>query len=173
VYSNDQWLVPGAIGNGLKFITRNYFVFKGERMSFELSTGWVRGLAAVVVCWGMSSAWLIAQEAGKKEGAAAVVENADDSKVKGRLPAYYKEVVDAQQRDKIYALQADYAAKIAPLQEQIKKLVADRDAAIEKVLTAEQQAKLKKIRDDVNAKRKTAGLGPATKEATKKVEGEK
>ena len=89
-------------------------------------------------------------------------EETSEEKAKGRLPAYFKEVIDAPQRDKIYTLQADYAAKISPLQEQIKKLVAERDAAIEKVLTAEQQEKLKKIRDAAAVKRKPTGLGPAS-----------
>ena len=114
----------------------------------------------------VSATWFVpeiqAADAPKKEAAAE--EDSDPTKSKGRLPAYFKDVVDTQQKDKIYALQAEAVAMIAPLQEQIKKLVAERDAAIEKVLTAEQQTKLKKIRDEATAKRKATGLGPAKKE---------
>ena len=131
----------------------------------------VGGFTAWAMFAGLGLAYLPAQESAKKESTtkeAAADDASDDAKAKGRLPAYFKEVVDSQQRDKIYDLQSDYAAKIAPLQEQIKKLVAERDSAVEKVLTAEQQSKLKKIRDEATAKRKTAGLGPAKKEATTK-----
>jgi hypothetical protein len=101
-----------------------------------------------------------AQETGKKEVA-------EETKAKGRLPAYYKDVVDMNQKEEIYKLQEDYANKIAPLQEQIKKLIAQRDTAIEKVLSPEQLTKLNKIREEAAAKRKTMGLGPATKTAEK------
>jgi hypothetical protein len=93
--------------------------------------------------------------------------NADETKSKGRLPAYYKDVVDAKQKEDIYKLQADYFGKISLLQEQIKKLVAERDEAIEKVLSPEQLVKLKKIREEALSKRKSAGLGPAEKASAK------
>jgi len=93
--------------------------------------------------------------AGKAAKPAAA--DADDpapAKTKGRLPPYYKDIVDAKQKDKIYAIQADFNGRIDALEEQLKKLTADRDAAVEGVLTAEQKDKLKKARDEAVAKKK-------------------
>lgn len=76
------------------------------------------------------------------------------AKVKGRLPPYYKDIVDEKQKAEIYTIQADFNAKIAALKEQIEQLTADRDAAVENVLSAEQKDKLKKAQDVAAAKRK-------------------
>lgn len=76
---------------------------------------------------------------------------------KGRLPAYYKDIVDEKQKAKIYEIQADFSAKIDALQEQLAKLNADRDAAVEAVLSPEQKDKLKKAKDEAAAKRKKPG----------------
>ena len=111
---------------------------------------------------------LVCVLAGLTSQFALGADEAEEDKVKGRLPAYYKEVIDTQQRDKIYAMQGEFAAKIAPLQEQIKKLVAERDIAIEKILTAEQLEKLNKIRAAAATKRKAAGLGPMKPEPSTK-----
>ena len=69
--------------------------------------------------------------------------------------------MDDKQKSEIYKLQADFAGKIEPLQEQIKALIAERDGAIENLLSAEQKQKLKKVREEALAKRKSQGLGPA------------
>lgn len=76
------------------------------------------------------------------------------AKPRGRLPAYYKDVVDNIQRDKIYAIQSDFNARIAALEEQLKTLLAERDLAVENVLSEEQKGKVKKSREDAAAKRK-------------------
>jgi len=81
------------------------------------------------------------------------------AKTKGRLPPYYKDIVDAKQKDKIYSIQAEYSGKIDALEEQIKKLTADRDAAVEGVLTAEQKGKLKKAKEEAAAKKKKPEKG--------------
>jgi hypothetical protein len=87
-----------------------------------------------------------AKPAGKTAAAA--------NKPKGRLPAYFKDIVDEKQRDKIYAVQADYNAKIDALEEQIKTLTDQRDAAIENVLSPEQKEKLKKAKEEAASKKK-------------------
>ena len=83
------------------------------------------------------------------------------AKSKSRLPAYFKDIVDEKQKEAIYSVQADYNSKIDALKEQIEKLTADRDAAVENVLTAAQKEKLKKAREVAAAKRKK----PADKSA--------
>jgi len=98
-------------------------------------------------------------KASAKADAKTGDEEAAPAKGKGRLPAYYKDIVDAKQKDKIYELQASFNSKIDALEEQIKKLTADRDAAVEGVLTAEQKGKLKKAKEEAAAKRKKPEKG--------------
>lgn len=71
-----------------------------------------------------------------------------------RLPPYYKDIVDEKQKAEIYTIQADFNAKIDALKEQLEKLTADRDAAVENVLSVEQKDKLKKAQEAAAAKRK-------------------
>ena len=68
------------------------------------------------------------------------------AKPKGRLPAYYKDVVSEDQKAKIYAIQGKYADEIAALAEQMKAAVAKRDAEVEGVLTAEQRTKVEELK---------------------------
>lgn len=107
--------------------------------------------SVTVLCAALSLNLAVAQSkpaAKAKAGAEAA------AKPKGRLPAYYKDIVDDKQRDAIYSIQADYKAKIDALQEQIDKLTADRDTAVENVLSAVQKDKLKKAREAAAAKKK-------------------
>ena len=87
------------------------------------------------------------------------------AKAKGRLPAYYKDIVDNKQKETIYGIQADYKAKIDALQEQIDKLTADRDAAVENVLSAAQKTKLKAAKEAAAAKKKKPEADKPAEEA--------
>jgi len=71
----------------------------------------------------------------------------------GRLPPYYKDVVDDKQRDKIYAIQAEYADRIERLKQQLEALEAERDGRIEAVLTPQQKAKVEAARNEAKAKK--------------------
>lgn len=71
-----------------------------------------------------------------------------------RLPMYYAKVVDEKQRQKIYGIQKKYHPKIAELQKQLEQLIAQRDAEIEAVLTAEQKAEIEKLRQEASQRRK-------------------
>lgn len=110
---------------------------------------------AIALTAALSANLAVAQPKSKARSKAST-EASDDTtaKVKGRLPAYYKDIVDAKQKEKIYTLQADFNGKIDALEEQIKKLTADRDAAVEGVLSAEQKEKLKKAKDVASSGRK-------------------
>lgn len=76
---------------------------------------------------------------------------------RGRLPAYYSQVVNGQQREKIYAIQKQYAPKIAELKAQLQAVQEKQNAEVEAVLTPDQLATVKKLSEDAKAKRKTAG----------------
>lgn len=84
------------------------------------------------------------------------------AKARGRLPAYYARVVSGDQRDKIYAIQQSYEAKIADLQAQLKALTDKRDAEVAAVLTADQKAKVDQLAADAKTKRAArSGKGDA------------
>ena len=75
---------------------------------------------------------------------------------RGRLPFYYNRVVDKKQRDKIYAIQREYAPKIDALKAQLETLMTDRDKEVEAVLTPEQLKTVEKLRAAAKAKRDQA-----------------
>ena len=117
---------------------------------------WKKLLVALCVVGGASGVLcapaLLAQKAeGKAEAKAAAPEKPKEKSYK-RLPAYYGDLVDGKQKEKIYTLQEKWGKQIDELAEQVKALQAKRDAEIEAVLTAEQKVKLEKTRADAKAK---------------------
>lgn len=80
----------------------------------------------------------------------------EKDKRSGPLPAHYKDIVTPDQKAKIYQIQDIYRDKIDVLTAQIKTLQAERDAACEAVLNAEQKDKLAKAKAEAAAKRATA-----------------
>jgi colicin import membrane protein len=92
-------------------------------------------------------------KAAKAEGAA-----------KHQLPDYYADVVDNEQREKIYAIQAEYDPQIKSLTATLDALKAKRKAAYAAVLTPAQQEKVAKAEAEAKTKRK------AKAEAEKKAE---
>ena len=75
---------------------------------------------------------------------------------RGRLPVYYNRVVDKEQRDKIYAIQREFAPKIDALKAQLEALMTDRDKKVEAVLTPEQLKTVEKLMGAAKAKRDQA-----------------
>ena len=85
---------------------------------------------------------------------------------KGMLPAGFKDLkVTADQKKKIYAIQADYKAKIAELEKKIIELKSQSSADAFKVLTPEQQAQYFRSKG-IDPKDKTAS--PKDKASDKK-----
>ena len=74
-------------------------------------------------------------------------------KKKGRLPAYYADIVTEAQRQQIYAVQEKYAKTLTALQDQIDAIEKQRDAEIEGVLDAQQKARLKAVKADAVARK--------------------
>lgn len=107
----------------------------------------------------------IGQEAVKKRAATK-----EPAKAKGRLPAYYREVVTEEQRDKIYAIQAKFDAQIDALTAQLEDLRTQRDGEVEGVLSPEQKEKLAAARAAADSKRKKKS---DSADAKKTVESEK
>ena len=96
-----------------------------------------------------------AQDAEGKEAASAQEPKAKP-KFRGRLPAYYKNVVSETQRKKIYGIQQEFAEKIHALQTQIMELVKQRDTAVQGVLTDKQRERILQLIADAKAKRAAA-----------------
>ena len=108
-------------------------------------------LAAVIVsAAGLmvgSNAVSIGQEKAKQE---------TKEKKKGKLPAYYADIVSGAQREQIYAIQEAHEKKIAALREQLDVAEKARDTEIEAVLDAQQKAKLATARAEAAAKKAKA-----------------
>jgi hypothetical protein len=127
-----------------------------------------RRILVFVFAWGLFLGLIGTLPASAQEGAPAATkktEKKERAEPAGRLPAYFSQVVSPEQRTKIYALQASYREKILALAEQMKKITAERDAEIEKVLTAEQLEKVTKLREEAAKKR---AENAAAREAAKK-----
>jgi Spy/CpxP family protein refolding chaperone len=111
-----------------------------HRWTIALATLCLLGLAGV--------AWN-----GYSQEAAPPAAKAARAKPRGRLPAYYGDVVTQDQRDKIYSIQATYEVQLAALREQLESLVDKRDAEVEAILSAEQKEQVKKLAADAKAER--------------------
>ncbi len=79
-----------------------------------------------------------------------------DPNFRGRLPAYYGELVTEAQRQQIYAVQEKYEKQISALEDQLEALKKKRETEIKAVLSEEQRAKLKRKQEEVATSRKKA-----------------
>lgn len=112
------------------------------------------------------------QEGAKKE-AAAEGEKKAAKKVDNRVPPNFAKLdLTAAQREKLYAIDAEYDAQLEALKAQIKALSEKRDVDSEAVLTPAQKERLAQVRAE--SKKKTAErLEAKKKEAAAKTEGTK
>ncbi len=72
----------------------------------------------------------------------------DDKPARGRkaLPTYWTKIgLSDEQKQKVYAIQAEYGAKIDALQQQLKAVQRQERVEMEKVLTNGQKARLREI----------------------------
>jgi hypothetical protein len=84
-------------------------------------------------------------------------QKADEKKQRTtRLPAHYAKVVTDEQRSDIYAIQEKFEAKLDKARTELKAVVDERDAAIEKVLSAEQRKNVEKLRAEAAERRREA-----------------
>ncbi len=137
------------------------------RMVWVLVTGLAVGLGAFAE-WAVHGA-----ESGTQEQAAAEVSPAPAAQdeapaaaqspaaaepsaqkpFRGRLPAYYRQVVTEEQRQAIYQIQAEYAPKIAELRAQLEALIAQQDAKVQAVLSPEQLKRVEQLREEARKAR--------------------
>src|SRR6476661_6920237 len=108
-------------------------------------------LAAIVVSAASLMAGSISVSIGQEKQKSETKE-----KKKGKLPAYYADLVSEAQRQQIYAIQQAHEKKIAALREQLDAAEKARDTEIEAVLDAQQKAKLATARAEAAAKKAKA-----------------
>lgn len=96
-----------------------------------------------------------AQDADTPAGAEAASESAAEKpkKARGRLPNYYRLVVDQKQREAIYTIQQEYAEKIATLKAQLNAMTKERNEKVAALLTPEQRQKVEQLAAEAKAKR--------------------
>jgi flagellar basal body-associated protein FliL len=81
---------------------------------------------------------------------------------RGRLPNFFGNVVSPEQRDRIYAIQAEYAPRIDALERELSALLDARDTAVEGVLTAEQLQQVEEQREAARRQREERSAGGAS-----------
>lgn len=77
---------------------------------------------------------------------AAAQETTPRKSPRGRLPAYWNDVVEPKQKDQLYAIQKKYEAQIDELEAQIEALEANREGEMLELLTPDQKEKLHRVR---------------------------
>jgi hypothetical protein len=87
-------------------------------------------------------------------GALSIGQEAKAKKAKGRLPAYFADIVTDEQRTAIYKIQESYKKQIDDLEAQLAAAREKEMTEIEALLDAEQKEKLKKAREEAAAKKK-------------------
>ncbi len=109
---------------------------------------------AIVAALAMSSGRVASAQDAAPAAAAEKPAAAPAKKARaGQLPPYYGEVVDDAQRQKIYAIQAEFNAQIKALQAKLDALKKERDDKIAAVLTPEQRKQVDDLRAVAKAKR--------------------
>lgn len=130
---------------------------RGKRTAMA---AWLGASLAAWCLWGVvasANAWQSdgakPANAGSADAGAAEPGAKKRTEPRGRLPAYFGEVIDSQQREKIYELQARYLAEIKVLQDKIAEMEKKRDEDVRGVLTPEQAEKVKQLVDSAKTKR--------------------
>lgn len=73
-----------------------------------------------------------------------------------RMPSYFSQVVDAEQKSRVLAIEAEYAPRIEELQKQLEALKAERDAKARAVLSNDQRVRVDELISAALVKRKAS-----------------
>lgn len=148
----------GAAGNPF-----GHFMRKGTQMKHVwiaslllAALGWTAGIGRAADATPAKDSPQPTTQSTSQSTAPKTAASADTgkTKLKGRLPAYYSKLVDTDQKQKIYEIDANFDPKIKDLKKQMEALIAQRDEQIKAVLTPEQQSKLADLIAEAKAKRK-------------------
>jgi hypothetical protein len=106
-----------------------------------------------------------AQKTGDKSEAA----DSDAKAPTPRLPNYYGRVATDEQKPKLRDVVKQYAPRIQQKREELQALLAERDAALDEILSAEQRDEIAKLREAAAAQRASSSDGGSeTKTKSKK-----
>ena len=127
-------------------------------------------IAAVVIATSGLAIGLVPSSIGQEAKKTDKANKTDktEKKAKGRLPAYYADIVTEEQKERIYTIQAKHQDKITELTASLAAANKARDTEIEAVLTAEQKVKLKAAQDEAAAKKAKNAADKKAGEGTKK-----
>jgi TolA-binding protein len=95
--------------------------------------------------WCALLALLLTTASGSLSAQEAAAPTKARAKPRGRLPAYYAQVVSNLQRERIYKVQQSYSEQIEALEAQLKDLQTKMQTEIRGVLTPEQQKKIDEL----------------------------
>jgi hypothetical protein len=95
-----------------------------------------------------------------REDRAAPADQKQAKPARGRLPAYFSQVVTVEQREEIYSIQARHAGPIEQLKKQLKEMTDRRDMEVTRVLSAEQRQKVNALREAARKRREARAAEP-------------
>ena len=107
-------------------------------------------LSGLVVALRVLSSLVFAQEGTER---AVPADKPQVKTARGRLPAYFSQVVTAEQREEIYSIQARFAEPIESLKKELKELTDRRDQEVTDVLSKEQQQKVNALKEAARKRR--------------------
>jgi len=107
-------------------------------------------LAALLLMALVLTSLAIAQD---REGRPGTTDQKQAKPIRGRLPAYFSQLVTIEQREEIYSIQARFSEPIAELTKQLKETTDRRDREVMEVLSVEQQQKLNALKEAARKRR--------------------
>ncbi len=114
--------------------------------------GFITAAASLVVAGLAAVAGVAAQDVSPAPGRPVGQTEKDNAArvapgpVRGRLPAYYGQVVTEEQRQRIYAIQTKHRLRIQTLEAELKALRAEQRQQVEAVLSPEQHSRVADLR---------------------------
>lgn len=126
--------------------------------------GWLAGGIGLLTLALATSPLAISAASAKEEADKPAKKAAKQPGV--RLPPHFARVVSEDQREKILAVQAEFASQLREKRQELKAVVEKRDAAVMKLLKPEQRKQVEQAREEAKARRAAAmaeGEQPAAK----------
>jgi len=92
---------------------------------------------------------------------------------RGRVPTYFNDVIDGIQREKIYAIQKEYEAKLDKLRAELESVKLEMNQRIEETLRPDQKKRVGELRKIAADKREAARKLKEAEKAKELAEAEK
>jgi hypothetical protein len=132
-----------------------------------MSSSLVKKVLVFAVCLPLV-AWMFVATQPTTGQEKAVGQKKEAKAPRGRLPAYYSDVVTGKQREDIYAIQEKYSTELMDLNQRIADLLKQQREEIEALLSPEQKAQIEKIAAEAVQKKKQKAANKKAAEAAAK-----